>query len=227
MTDPEPRSLLLAIDTSSDQAGIAVADGDRVASLVWPAGRGHTVTLLPQIHRLLDLMGVAVGDLAGIAVAVGPGTFTGLRVGLSVAKGLAFALDRPLVGVPTLEAAALPHLLPGRTVVAAVATGRGRVVWAAYERGDDGLPRPVSPPRNAGPAGLRADLGGLPGPLLVVGELPSATEGGIADRPDPQRILPALGLRQPAAILELARPRFAAGATDDPVALEPLYPERD
>src|SRR5688500_3324814 len=96
-----PGSWLLAIDSSTEQAGVALFDGARVGELTWHAGRAQTTSLLGQVHHLLDLHDLAVGDLGAVAVAVGPGTFNGLRVGLSVAKGLVLGLSVPLVGVPT------------------------------------------------------------------------------------------------------------------------------
>ena len=227
MAASEQAEVFLAVDTSSAQAGIALLSGDRVASLAWHAGRSHTVSLLPQIHHLLELHDHSVSALAGIAVAVGPGAFTGLRVGLSLAKGLAFALDLPLVGVSTLEATALPFLVPDRITVAAVAAGRGRLVWASYERGGDGLPQAVTLPRNAAPGEMLDTLANLDRRSVIVGELPDDMDLSVSAVPDAVVVPALLGLRRPEAVLALARPRLDAGQGDDPVALEPLYLGRD
>src|SRR5688500_17914581 len=97
--DPRP---ILTIDTSSGQGGIALYDGHSLSSRTWPADRAHTTTLLSEIHHLLDRAGVQVRDLAAVGIAVGPGAFTGLRVGFGVAKGFHLATGLPLIGVHTL-----------------------------------------------------------------------------------------------------------------------------
>jgi len=223
----EQAAVLLAIDTSSAQAGIALRSGERVASLAWHAGRSHTVSLLPQIHRLLELQDHSVSALTGLAIALGPGAFTGLRVGLSVAKGLSFALDLPLVGVSTLEATALPFLGPDRITVAAVAAGRGRLVWASYEPGVDDAPLAVTAPRNATPRELLDALASLDRPSVIVGEVPSDLDREIAARAGAAVVPTLLGWRRPEALLALAGVRLDAGKADDPANLEPIYLGRD
>src|SRR5687767_11089085 len=78
---------LLAIDTSSEQGAVALAHGNTVSFRSWPAGRSHTTTLLSEIHGLLSTASLDVADVAAVGVAIGPGTFTGLRAGFGVAKG--------------------------------------------------------------------------------------------------------------------------------------------
>src|SRR6478752_10375267 len=123
---------VLAIDTSTDFAGIAVSDGSNVVELRWSAGRNQTTSVLEQIDHCLKLAGIAVSDLAAIAVAIGPGMFNGLRVSASIAKGLAIAGDIPLIGISTLEITAAPWHGLGRGVIALVSAGRGRVVWQRF-----------------------------------------------------------------------------------------------
>lgn len=210
---------LLAIDTATEQAGLALFDGARTAELSWPAGRTQTTSLLPAIHHLLGLNGVAADDLAALAVATGPGTFNGLRVGLAVAKGLVLALGLPLLGVPTLAAAALPFA-GDRPVVAVVAAGRGRLVWAEY-RGTAADWRLAAPPRNGTIVELTAHL--ADSAALVTGELAPEQEILVAALAGPSLVPPALRARRPAAIAELAWRRWLAGERDDPAALEPTY----
>ncbi|MBA2757888.1 MAG: tRNA (adenosine(37)-N6)-threonylcarbamoyltransferase complex dimerization subunit type 1 TsaB, partial [Chloroflexi bacterium] len=92
---------ILAIDTATTQVVIATGSPDGALRAVsrWPAGYRHGDTLLPGIERFLDAYGVGRADLAGIVVGTGPGAFTGLRVGIATAKGLAHGLGIPLVGV--------------------------------------------------------------------------------------------------------------------------------
>jgi tRNA threonylcarbamoyladenosine biosynthesis protein TsaB len=100
---------VLAIDTATRLATLALGDasGRLLAGRAWAARRGHSETLLDELERLLHAAGVDVRSLAGIVAGIGPGAFTGLRVGLATAKTLAYALGRPISGVGTAEALAL------------------------------------------------------------------------------------------------------------------------
>lgn len=211
---------LLALDTSTDQAGVAVRCGNQIASLAWRAGRNHTVQLLDQVHRLLGLAGLEPGELAGIAVATGPGAFTGLRVGMSVAKGFCLALDLPIVGVSTLAAAAASALAVDRPTIAAVAAGRGRLAWAVYDRGVTGEPVEIVGPVNGTPAELAEIVASLGQPVLT-GEL--GEDDGLFREAGALLVATDLRPRRPEALLALAIPRFAAGDVDDPITLEPGY----
>lgn len=213
---------MLALDTSTAQAGVAVGGNGSISGLTWDAGRSHTVLLLDQVHRLLELHGSSATDLAAVAVATGPGAFTGLRVGMGLAKGFVLALGLPLIGVSTLEAAALPHLDGHRTVVPVVPAGRGRVAWASYRGSFDRL-EPVTEPRNSTASELAEATRSLPEPVVIVGELDPATEA-ILSTSSPAIVPPAaLRLRQPTALLEIALRRLARGKFDDAVSLEPVY----
>src|SRR5215210_708312 len=142
MSAPAPRRderPILSMDTSSGQGGVALYDGRMLSTRSWPADRAHTTTLLSEIHHLLDRAETSVRELAAVAIAVGPGTFTGLRVGFGVAKGFHLATGVPLIGVPTLEATALAFASCGTPVIAVVGAGRGRLVWAQYESRTNGL----------------------------------------------------------------------------------------
>ena len=145
---PAPRpddNPILSIDTSSGQGGVALYDGRRLSTRSWPADRSHTTTLLSEIHHLLDRAGIRVRDLAAVAIATGPGTFTGLRVGFGVAKGFHLAAGVPLIGVPTLEATALAFISCLTPIVAVVSAGRGRLVWARYEASSESLTQSHAP----------------------------------------------------------------------------------
>lgn len=211
---------LLAIDSSTEWAGLALFDGARAAELAWHAGRTQTAVVLAQIDRLLALHGCVAGDLGAIAVATGPGTFNGLRVGIGVAKGLVLGLGVPLLGVPTLAAAALPHADAGRPVVPIVAAGRGRLVWAVYADGPEGWGA-IEAPRNGTVDDLvdRLRAGGG----LVTGELSAEQEAGVAALPGVTLVPRPLRLRRPGAVAALAWGRHRAGDADDAASLEPVY----
>ncbi len=218
----DERSWLLAIDSSTEQAGIALTDGLRCAEQTWDAGRAQTTVLLAEIDHLLNVVGIGLGEVRGIAVATGPGTFNGLRVGMSIAKGLVLGLGVPVLGVPTLAATALPFAATGLPVVAVVSAGRGRLVWASYGV-QAGRWSEMAPPRNGLVAELAAELTGRTRGVIVTGELNPAQEAALAALPGislPARIL---RLRRPAAVAELAWARFQSGEADDPVVLEPTY----
>ncbi|HWK80203.1 MAG TPA: tRNA (adenosine(37)-N6)-threonylcarbamoyltransferase complex dimerization subunit type 1 TsaB [Thermomicrobiales bacterium] len=207
--------MLLALDTSTETAGIALHDGERLAESVWPAGRTQTTSVLPEIDALLARCGSSIEDVGAVAVAIGPGTFTGLRVGLSIAKGLVLARDLPVIGVPTLAIAAAPFVQAEVSVLAVLPAGRGRVVSArvpAQGRMDD--------PANMAFADFvaHAEVEGL----LVLGELSAEQRAALTDRG--VRVASAgASVRRPAVLAELAMARWAAGETDDPATLEPLY----
>src|SRR3990172_6298777 len=105
---PSAGNMLLALDTATDTIGLALTDGARIlAEEVWLARRHATVELAPETARLLRRTGAREDQLQGIAITIGPGSYTGLRIGLAFAKGLAFGRGLKVVPVPTLELLAL------------------------------------------------------------------------------------------------------------------------
>jgi tRNA threonylcarbamoyladenosine biosynthesis protein TsaB len=102
--------MLLAIDTSTNQTGLACYDETGLlGECVWHSGRDHSVQLLPQLTLLLRHLGRSRDSISAVAVALGPGSWSGLRVGMSTAKGFALARDVPIIGVGTLEALLYQH----------------------------------------------------------------------------------------------------------------------
>jgi tRNA threonylcarbamoyladenosine biosynthesis protein TsaB len=201
---------ILAIDTSTEHAGIALAGDEHALARSWDAGRTQTTAVLPAIEALLAEAGATIGDLAAIAVAVGPGTFTGLRVGVSIAKGLVLARDIPLIGVQTLAIAAAAE--DAREVVAVLPAGRGRVVWQRF------APEGTDPARNTTVPELIDALAAWP-ESLVIGELAEAHRELVAAAHPRTR----WEHRDPLRLAALARRRLSDGEADDPVALEPIY----
>ena len=179
---------ILSIDTSSSQGGIALYDGRTLSTRSWPAERSHTTTLLSEIHHLLDRAEVRVPELAAVAIAIGPGAFTGLRVGFGVAKGFHLATKVPLIGISTLEATALGYATCGSPVVAVIGAGRGRLVWARYEASSGGLDQ-SRPPRNGTVSELVEELRGS-SRVLVTGELDD-DQAGLIGRLDGVSLPPA------------------------------------
>lgn len=213
--------MLLAIDTTNDYAGVAFyAQGGLLAEATWRAGRGHSAQVLAMIEQLLGNLGATKGELKALGVAIGPGSWSGLRVGLSTAKGLALGLSLPLLGVSSLEILAYPHQRTGRSVVPVLKLGRDRFGSAEYR-----LRRSwarVGAERNLSKAELLAQLPEL---ALVCGDIDTKLAAEInASRGDAVVIpTPAQGLRRAGYLAEIAWSRFQAGERDDPVALEPIY----
>jgi tRNA threonylcarbamoyladenosine biosynthesis protein TsaB len=216
-TDSTGSLWLLAIDSSSEQASVCLSDGTRLAEVTWLAGRDQTATLLAEIDRLFSLLHTGVTDLSVVAVATGPGMFNGLRVGLSVAKGFVLGLDLPLIGVSTLDVAAHPFAGLDLPVLAVVAAGRGRLVWAEY-RGN----RQTTLPRNGTIEELAAHTTES-APCVVTGELSADQERSL--RVGPGIVVPpsSARLRRASALADLAWTRFQNDVLDDAVALEPVY----
>lgn len=207
---------LLALDTATDQAGIALFDGVRIAELSWPAGRRQTVAMLPAIEWLMASSEVSLDEVAAIGVAIGPGTFTGLRVGLSIAKGLAALSDRPIVGIPTIAVAAEPYGSSDTPVLVTLPAGRGRVVWAVKEIGEE-----IGEPVNASLDELEDVLAEHPEYLLAGELLPDQRERFQAVHVRTAPI--TAGVRRPSSLANLAWARWRRGEVDDPVAIEPVY----
>jgi tRNA threonylcarbamoyladenosine biosynthesis protein TsaB len=124
----------LAIDTSTEVASIALSsEGKVMAELTWRAGQNHTAELMPNLTYLLGQSSLSLRDIKGIVVAEGPGSFNGLRVGMSTAKGLALALRIPLVRVSTLEVEAFPYSSTGLPICPILNAGRGAVATALFQ----------------------------------------------------------------------------------------------
>lgn len=126
----------LAIETATTVCGIAlIRDGMEPVERVLDIPNVHSERLVPMISELLTETGIPVNELDCLAVSIGPGSFTGLRIGLSVAKGISFASDIPIVPVPTLEALAYNVVRAGYTgteILSLLDAHRGDAYWAAY-----------------------------------------------------------------------------------------------
>jgi len=209
----------LSIDTASELASLALSDkGALLAEVTWRCRRNQTVELMPAIDRLLAQHGVALDEIAAVFVCNGAGMYTGLRVGIGTAKGLAAALGLPLLAVGRLELDAYPHAaLPG-PIVAAHRAGRGEWAWAAYA----GEPwRQVQPPQLSPGAEVAA---GIDDGLLLTGEA-DATLAGILRSAGKTCYLTtgAASVRRAGTLAELGHLHLAAGAASDPALVRAIY----
>jgi len=214
--------MLLALDTATQYASIALYDGvSVVAELNWRSERRHTVELAPQVDNLLRLAGITPADLTALAVSIGPGSYTGTRIALSYAKGMALARDLPLIGISTLDALAYPHLPAPLPLCALVAAGRGRYCWALYAP-DAPTPRRIT---DFGLDKLPALLSQIQPPVRFVGELSLEDKARLGAEwgEEADVVSPARALRRAGSLAELAWARLSAGDVDDPISLSPIY----
>lgn len=124
----------LAIDTSTETASIALSsEGRIIAEITWHAGQNHTAELVPNLNHLLTQVKIELKDINSVIVAKGPGSFNGLRVGMSFTKGLALSLNIPIVGVSTLEAEAFPYAAIGLPICPIQNAGRSEIATALFQ----------------------------------------------------------------------------------------------
>jgi tRNA threonylcarbamoyladenosine biosynthesis protein TsaB len=209
----------LSIDTASALASLALSHEGRVtAESTWQCQRNHTVELLPAIDRLLGDASVSKGDLTAVFVSVGPGMYTGLRVGVATAQGLARASSLPLVGVGRLELDAYPHAAFDGNVVAVHRAGRGDLAWATYRGGPW---RELTPPHLTRPGEL-AD--GVRGRTLLVGEIDEELAALLSGRAgDLAEIAQPATAGRATALAELGHTRLKSGAPREPALVAPVY----
>jgi tRNA threonylcarbamoyladenosine biosynthesis protein TsaB len=233
--------MLLAIDTSTRSISLAIHDGRQVlAETTWLTPDYHTVALAPRVADLLQVAGVAsAAGLRAVAVALGPGTFTGLRAGIALAKGLALAGPVPLLGVPSLDITAAAQPRPPAPeearLVAVLAAGRGRLFAAVYRwqpgrAGGRGEAEPALGERWAltdAPRIVTWDtlLETVSGDSLIFcGEIDAAGATALRRLGRRARLVPGgQALRRAGYLAELAGERLARGEADDPATLVPLY----
>lgn len=223
---------ILALDTATSACTVAVTDGEAVlAELTLQVPRAHSTRLMPLIAQALAESGLAKTDLDAIAAGVGPGSFTGLRIGLSTAKGLAYALSKPCVGVGTLKAMAYGTGAQLGLVVPMLDAKRGEVFTAVYAAGDrdpSTWAELVPPSHMAVPAlaeclsELRAGLRHTWQFVTVCGD--AARYGADLALDDALRMAPAGALLpRGSAVAAVGRALLTQGHPGDPDLLLPVY----
>src|SRR5512142_452010 len=213
--------MLLAVDTSTSWIGLALYDGVHVlGEMTWQSRSHHTVELSPGVNELLQRCGVETTGLQALGVALGPGSFTSLRMGLALVKGMALALRIPVVGVPTLDALVAAQPVRDAQLAALLQAGRGRLALVWYEV-SDGKWKARSEPQITTAEELVLKLNK---PTLVVGEL-NAAERQVLSRRWKNAILasPAQALRRPSYLAEIAWERWHQGQVDEVISLAPIY----
>jgi tRNA threonylcarbamoyladenosine biosynthesis protein TsaB len=213
--------MLLAIDSATRLLSLALHDGEQIASeLTWHSANYHTVELTPSISAMMAQAGITPADLKAIAVAIGPGSFTGLRIGLAVAKGLALAHKLPLAGVPTLDIVAAsigPEDIP---LCAILRAGRGRICVGRY-RWHEGEWRAEGEPEITT---FEEVVASLESPTLFAGEIGQAGAKLLRRRRSKAYLLsPAASLRRAGYLAEIGWERFKRNRMDNAATLSPVY----
>ena len=212
--------MLLAVDTSTAQVGLAVYDGAQViGEYAWRSRQRHTVELAPAISDLLARCGLTMDDIRALGVALGPGSFTSLRVGLSLVKGFAFARQLPLIGIPTLDVLAAAQPFSRLPLLVAIQAGRGRLAAGWYRRSRNGW-QAKDPARVVT---VKTLMDEIQRPVIVCAELSAEERRTLAQKADLQLVSPAQSVRRPAILAELAWNRWQAGQVDNGATLAPIY----
>ncbi len=206
---------VLGIETSTDMGGVAlVEDGVLRAEWTWNLPRGHSVRLIPAVEAVLKGLDWRVEDLDGVAVGVGPGSFTGLRIGLATAKGFALALGKPIVGIPSLDA--MVYGLPSSRPLCAITDAkRGELFVAFYHDGNRVRPYQVLTPERVAERLLQA-------PYLIVGEGALLYREVFEGIPGVE-VFPFLLYPKASSVALLGEERLRRGEEDDLSSIVPLY----
>lgn len=218
---------LLALETATDTCGVALLNDDRVAAEVHlHQPRVHSERLTPLVELVLQQAGVAAADLDAVAVSMGPGSYTGLRIGVSTAKGWSLATDAALVGVPTLDAYAAqmqPVVQAGDVICPLFDARRDEVYAAAYRATPHGL-NEQAPTKALTVDTLPDWLGDVDGRLWLLGDGADKSQEALASAGTGQTVVPP-DVLPPSAVWVARRgqTRLRDDGPDDVASFEPLY----
>lgn len=220
--------LILAIETAAKVSSVALSDGERIiAALTIENGLEHSATLVPNIEKLLAMAGKSKGDLTAVAVSIGPGSFTGLRIGLATAKGMAYGLNIPLVSVPTLKAlAARFYNLPGVTVFSLADAQKKNAYCGIYKDGEEIQPVQVIALEDAVKMAGNAAAEGK-GPVVILGDIAEKKLSRGIKLPAGVAVAGRAQVMPRADEVALLGARMLeAGDVSDPMTAEPWYLRR-
>jgi tRNA threonylcarbamoyladenosine biosynthesis protein TsaB len=211
--------VILAIDTATRFMSLALASEEmRAAERSWPSQNNHTIELAPAVERLLSGAGVRPNELTALAVAIGPGSFTGVRIGLGFAKGLALAGGLPLIGVKTLDIVVRELPLQERQAIAVIQAGRGRVIWAPYT-----VREQTWEPAHDGVVGSWDEVSSAAmGESVVIGEIDPAGWESLRQR-QVRAVSSSQHPGRAARLAEIGWARWRRGALDSAATLIPVY----
>ena len=213
--------MILAIDTSTQWMGLALFDGWQILyEKIWRTSRRHTVELVPAIQTAMTETGLEAKALKAVGIALGPGSFTSLRIGLAVAKGLSLSLRIPVIGIPSLDVTANGLALSDKPMMAMLKAGRERLAVQRYH-----------PKDNAWAAEGEIFMASaleledmITSPTILIGEI-DQDERRILERRWRNALIasPAENSRRPSILAQLAWKRLETGQVDDTASLAPIY----
>ena len=215
----------LAIDTSTDTASLALLkDGAILAELTWHCQQNHSVELMPRLSQLLEQTKCALKSISSIIVAKGPGSFNGLRVGVSTAKALAFSLEIPIAGISTLEAEAYQHAEIELPVCPIFNAGRGEIAAAIYQRKGNQWHQLSGEHITT----IEALCSKITDKTIFCGQLSPAIASLLKVTLKERAIIPppVSRLRRASFLADLGSKRLKAGDFDHPATLQPIYLRR-
>ena len=215
----------LAIDTSTDTASLAlIQDSEVLAELTWRCGQNHTVELLPRLTYLLNTTKTNLQSVSCIIVAKGPGSFNGLRVGVSTAKGLAFSLKVPIIGINTLEVEAYQHAETGLPICPIFNAGRGEIATAMYQKKYNKWRQLATEHIDT----IETLCSQITTKTLFCGELTPLIITQLKKELKQRAVIlsSAARLRRASFLAELGQQRLKAGDYDNSATLQPIYLRR-
>lgn len=215
--------LILGIDTATPQVGCAIGGYEGVlASFSSARGRRHAETLAPAVEFLCVQAHVQLSEIGVVAVDVGPGMFTGMRVGIATAKAMASALRIPMIGVPSLDLLAFPVRRSARRIVSVVDARRGEVFYAFYRQVPGGVQR-LSEMRCGSPEQLCSEIQATGEECLAVGDGALRYADRLAELREVEVGEAGVAFPSAASLVELAHPRALREDFVNPWELQPVY----
>ena len=218
---------ILALDTATMVSSVAIASPDKLlAEVTLQTKLTHSEVLMPHVQQVLAMTNIKKTELDAIAVSVGPGSFTGLRIGLAAAKSMAYALGIPIVGVSTLEAMAWHYPVPGIYTLCVLDAQKGDVYAGLYSWQQEAV-HLVKPVEVMPFAEVIDFCQTLDRPVVIIGDIAQKKQaliraaGSNIIAAQPHMIMP-----RAANVAMLAQQKLAAGRTDEVMTLEPLYIRR-
>ncbi len=213
---------ILALDTSAKAASVCLACEDKIIGEFFiNTALTHSQTLIPMAEQLCQNTGVSLDAIDAVAVNAGPGSFTGVRIGVAAAKGLAFAHDLPCVSVSTLESMAY-NMTGSSGIVCAVMDARCSQVYNALFRVGGGKPERLCDDRALSLEDLRLDLKRYPEPVTLVGDGAEITAEFLADKLDNVSLAPVNRRTQTASSVACAA--FERLLNNDTLSADMLMP---
>lgn len=214
---------ILAIEASALTASVAVCEDHLpLAAMTLQNGHTHSETLLPMVNQLLAHAGLTVGDIDLFAVPVGPGSFTGIRIGVSLIKGLAFDSGKPCVGLSSLEAMAY-NLAGCDGILCPVMDARRNQLYNALFTWKDGKPERLCEDRLIPAAQLASELAAAGKPVYVTGEGSAILQKAVGDSAELRYPSPLMATQNAVSVAELALVEYAKGNAVSDVELLPVY----